>query len=143
LAFHPKEQSRNHLIKFLDILEDEPLKMLFFQKEDVTPLVQKDLKEKFGDRFLFDLSWKEGIEVNDAGSGKGAAVKYLKEHLGTPIHTTIGIGDYENDISLLKCADIGYAVENAIPSVKAVADRVTVKNTENAIAAIINELGQF
>lgn len=144
-AFNSREQSGgiSNLDKFLDNLDDAPLKMLLFQREDVTPLVQKDLKEKFGERFIFDLSWKEGIEINGADSGKGAAVKYLKEHLEQEIHTTVGIGDYENDISLLKCADIGYAVENAVASVKAVADRVTVKNTENAIAAIINELGQF
>lgn len=144
-AFPAKEQSRSkhNLVKFLERLDEPPLKMLLMQHEDLTPLVQKDLKEKFGDKFIFDLSWKEGIEINRADGGKGAAVKYLKEHLEQEIHTTVGIGDYENDITLLKCADIGYAVENAIPAVRAVADRVTVKNTENAIAAIINELGQF
>ena len=93
--------------------------------------------------FIFDLSWPEGIEVNSAHSGKGAAVRYMKEHLGIDIHTTLGIGDYENDISLLECADIGYAVGNAIPYVKKIADRITVKNTENAIARIIMELGQL
>jgi len=34
-------------------------------------------------------------------------------------------------------------VGNAIPYVKKIADRITVKNTENAIARIIMELGQL
>lgn len=128
---------------YMDGLSDMQLKMVIVQHEDMTPIVQKDLKEKFGDRFCFDSSWPNGIEINDIHSGKGVAVQYLKEYLGNEIHTTIGIGDYENDITLLKCADIGYAVENALERVKAVANRVTVRNTENAIAKIIDELGQF
>lgn len=131
------------LARFMDSLDSEPLKILLFQNENITLKLQKDLKEKFGEDFIFDLSWPEGIEVNSAHSGKGAAVRYMKEHLGIDIHTTLGIGDYENDISLLECADIGYAVGNAIPYVKKIADRITVKNTENAIARIIMELGQL
>ena len=64
----------------------------------------------------------------------------MKTHLDTDIHTTIGVGDYENDMTLLECADIGYAVGNAIESVKSIADRVTVSNKEHALAAIINDL---
>ncbi len=45
-----------------------------------------------------------------------------------------------NDISLLRMADIGYATENAIREVKAVADKIAPSNTENAIACIINSL---
>ena len=56
------------------------------------------------------------------------------------VHTTIGVGDYENDLSLVRDADIGYAVGNAIDEVKAVASRVTVPNTQHAIARIIAEL---
>ena len=141
-SFNPKEcdQSGKSLRVFLEGMEEEPLKMLLFQNENITPIVQKDLKEKFGDRFSFDLSWKEGIEINSIECGKGIAVQYLKKHLKEHIHTTVGIGDYENDISLLRYADIGYAVENAILPLKTVADRITVKNTESAIAKIIYEL---
>lgn len=54
--------------------------------------------------------------------------------------TIIGVGDYENDLSLIRMADIGIAVENAVDSLKQAADRVTIKNTDNAIAHIIHQL---
>ena len=130
----------NSLRELFDKLPLKMNKMLMFQPEDVTPFVQKDLKEKFGDKFRFDTSWSEGIEVQSIESGKGVAVEYMKRNLDKDIHTTIGVGDYENDINLLECADIGYAVGNAIDSVKAAADRVTVKNTENALERIIKDL---
>ena len=123
-------------------LPEEMFKIVIVQPEEITPEIQKDLREKFGSRFRFDTSWANGLEIQDINSGKGVAVQYMKEHLKMPLHTTIGIGDYENDISLLQCADIGYAVNNALESVKRVADRVTVSNNENAIAAVIKELEQ-
>ncbi len=52
----------------------------------------------------------------------------------------MGVGDFGTDISLLRAADTGYAVADAIPEAKAAADRVTVAHTEHAIAAIIEEL---
>ena len=78
------------------------------------------------------------VEILNNGFTKGRAARYIKEAAGA--HTLIGVGDYENDISLLECADIGYAVDNALDSVKAVADRLTVSVNEGAIAAIVAEL---
>ncbi len=124
----------------IDTLPDQMFKIVTIQPREVTLEMQKDLKQKFGDKFRFDTSWPEGLEMQSIDSGKGIAVQYMKEHLGVDIHTTVGIGDYENDISLLEYSDIGYAVSNAIDSVKLVANRMTVSNNESAIAAIIEEL---
>ena len=119
---------------------EELFKIVTVQPEDVTYILQKDLKEKFGEKFRFDTSWANGLEIQSWDSGKGVAVRYMKEHMNNDIHTTVGIGDYENDISLLECADIGFAVANALDSVKAVADRITVSNNESAIADVILQL---
>jgi hydroxymethylpyrimidine pyrophosphatase-like HAD family hydrolase len=144
VGYKPKEHEAGDgsLDKLLDGLPEQLLKIVIVQPEEITPLIQKDLKEKFGERFRFDTSWANGLEIQSIDSGKGVAVAYMKNHMDIPIHTTVGIGDYENDISLLECADIGYAVGNALDIVKQVADRVTVSNRENAIAAVIKELEQ-
>lgn len=128
------------LEKLFDSIGDEVFKILFIQDEEVTVAMQKDLKEKFGNKFRFDTSWPNGLEIQRVDSGKGIAVEYLKKHFNQHIHTTIGVGDQENDISLLQNCDIGYAVGNAKENVKKMADRVTVPNTENAIKAIIEDL---
>ena len=62
----------------------------------------------------------------------------MKKRLGARL--TVAAGDYENDTEMLIAADIGYAVANAVPSVKAAADRITVSASESAIARIIDEL---
>ena len=85
-------------------------------------------------------SWPSGFEIQGSEGSKGAALKWIRRFLGERVHTTIGVGDFENDISLIRAADIGFAVGNAIDEVKAAADRVTVPNDAHAIAAIIDEL---
>lgn len=88
----------------------------------------------------FDFIRSERIlyEILPKGINKGVGLKNLAELLGAK--TTVAVGDYDNDIEMLKSATIGYAVENATQNVKAVADRVTVSNNSHAIAAIVAEL---
>jgi hydroxymethylpyrimidine pyrophosphatase-like HAD family hydrolase len=62
------------------------------------------------------------------------------EYLGLDINKTIAIGDYDNDIKILKKAKIGIAVANANESTKAAADCLTVSNEEHAIAKVIDDL---
>ena len=83
-------------------------------------------------------SWYWGIEVEGIECTKGPATRELARMLGA--HTLVCVGDFENDISMVKGADIGYAVGGSIEGLLAVADRVTVPVEEHAIAKIISEL---
>ena len=83
-------------------------------------------------------SWPTGLEFFKETSSKGVALKKVAEAEGVKL--TVAVGDYENDISMLKAADIGYAVDNAIESVKLAADRITVSCKDSALAKIIYDL---
>ena len=118
-------------------------RFIIVQKADKTAKVLDYLKNLCGDRYNLDRSWSEGIEIHSADSGKGELLPDMLAQLaadGNPIHTTVCVGDYENDISMLTHADIAYSVENAIDEVKAVADRITVHHNEDALAHIIADL---
>jgi hydroxymethylpyrimidine pyrophosphatase-like HAD family hydrolase len=54
--------------------------------------------------------------------------------------TVVAVGDYTNDLELLKEADIAVAVDNALPEVKAVADHVICSNNDDALAFLIEQL---
>jgi len=108
-------------------------------EEIVVPL-EENLIKTYGDRYNFDRSWHVGLEMHSKTSGKGEFIDKLIELSGKEIHTTVAAGDFENDFSMIRRADIGYAVGNALDSVKKIADRITVTNNESAIAKIIFEL---
>ena len=119
-----------------------PLYKVVFQvdREEHAFALKNTLAEILGDAFEVSRSCPTYVEISCSDANKGAAAKRLKEMLNAK--TLVTAGDYENDVSMLKAADIGYAVGNASPEVKAAADRVTVNVEEHAIAAIIKELEQ-
>lgn len=107
-------------------------------EEDALRLME-DLIDRYGERFSYDRSWPVGLEMHHKHSGKGECVKILRQML-PQIHTIITAGDYENDLTMLREADVGCAVANAIPAVKEAADRIIVHCDEHAIAHIIYDL---
>ena len=84
-------------------------------------------------------SWSLGVEFNAGEGSKGHGLDFLKKHLGN-VHTAIGIGDYENDLSLLAHADLGVAVANAIEPLKQQADMIVTSNKDAAIRDLIEKL---
>lgn len=83
-------------------------------------------------------SFRTSLEIILDENTKGKALKRLQGHLGAAL--TVAVGDYENDISMLRMADIGYAVENAKEDVKAAANKLTVCCSESALAKVIYDI---
>ena len=79
-------------------------------------------------------------EILPKGSSKGNLLVRLAEILGVEMARTVAIGDYNNDVSMIRKAGVGIAVANAVDEAKASADRITVSNEEHAIAKIISEI---
>ncbi len=115
-------------------------KTVIMQDSDKTLELRDYFQSRYAARYHSGRSWPGGFEIHSLQSGKGECVRALKDMYAGRIHTTVGVGDYENDLSLVRDSDIGYAVGNAIDALKAVADRITVDHTDHAIARIIEEL---
>lgn len=129
------------LYEVIDCIDNEPVyKMIFMRRHEIDPDFGSWLESTVSG-ISCQRSWPEGLEINPESGGKGNGVLALRDLLGRDkIHTVVCVGDYENDIPMLHRADIGYAVSNALDSVKSAADRITVANTDDAIAHIIAEL---
>lgn len=96
--------------------------------------------DEFSDRYKIDMSSDYTLEVCALGSGKGEAIESLIPMLNRSFDRVVCVGDGQNDVGMIKFADIGYAVGNAVDEVKRVADRITVTSDKGAIAQIISEL---
>ena len=102
-------------------------------KEGVTVANSLELRD-----YIAVRSWEISLEILKRENAKGAAIRRVADKIGARL--VVGIGDYENDITLLDEADIGYAVEDAIPELLPYATRRTVSAAEGAVAAVIYEL---
>lgn len=113
--------------------------VLAFEDEQSANIVRDDFAKKFGNVYNISKSWPVGVEVMDKDATKGHTIKVLNDILGDN-RITVGAGDYENDITMLTMADIGCAVENATPSLKAAADKVVCHSSDGAIDYIIKNV---
>lgn len=103
-------------------------------EEDVVS-IEREIIEREGDKICICRSWPFGIEFLNRQATKGAAVKFLKEYTGA--YLSVAIGNYENDTSMIRDADVGVAVGDSSPDALAAADVVTVCCAEDAVADLI------
>ncbi len=120
----------------------EPWKKVIFmvEEEDMIPLRKLIADSPYKDRYTFIQSWIHYFELLPKGAGKGEAMLELAKMYGIDPRHTIGVGDNENDLSLIRLAGVGIAVENARYEVKESADYITVDNNSHALSRIIQDI---
>ena len=84
-------------------------------------------------------SVRNNIELNALHANKGEALKQLADYLGCGISQTLAFGDGANDLSMIRMAGIGVAMENASDAIKAAADAVTLSNDADGVAVGIRK----
>ncbi len=81
------------------------------------------------------------IEITNPSADKGQSILKLCDILSLTDKTIYAFGDNLNDITLLNAADVGVAVNNALPELKNVADVISEhKHNEDAVAKYIQSL---
>lgn len=80
------------------------------------------------------------LELNDENATKGNGLMWLADYLGVDREATMAIGDGENDVSMIRMAGVGVAMDNALDLVKQYADEITLTNDEDGVAAVIERL---
>ena len=117
-------------------------KMIFLHREtEVLERLEKLLtSHPLSEHFDFIRSERTIFEILPKGASKGAALARIAASCGVDLGRTVAIGDYDNDVSMLKAAAIGVAVSNASEAAKCAADYTTVSNEEHAIARVISDL---
>lgn len=139
----------HHPVKFVslpDVMAAEWMKILFSGNEsDLLWLEsQSEYLETRGDVDRVRSGGIAGTPVKyyeflPVGINKGSMVAELKKYV-TDRDTIYAVGDYYNDIDMLKTADVGIAMENAPDEVKGYADMVCTDCDQDAIADVIENI---
>ena len=114
-------------------------------EEEILAIEKLLYEHELAGNFDFVRSEMSLYEILPKGADKAMALRRLTEHLGIDMKNAIAIGDYNNDVPMLRAAGVGVAVANASAAALAAADFVTVSNEEHAIARLIYDLesGKF
>ena len=138
--FEPEEGEK--IIMENDILQISLVSETEDKIKDAAGIIKKEFSKtlKIEDIFLTGYN-NEFFAINaiNFNVSKGNAINGLCKFLKIDIKDVIAIGNGMNDISMIKMAGLGVAVENSDIEVKAVADIVTSTNLENGVAKILKE----
>jgi|SRR5579884_1254081 len=107
--------------------------------------VKRELEERFGSRVLCQnlmvpAYGVEVLEVFDPAVNKWEGVLHLARHHGIEPAQIVAIGDDINDLPMIRNAGLGAAMGNARDEVKAAAQRIIGSNSEDGLAAFLEEL---
>ncbi|MFT4143469.1 MAG: HAD family hydrolase [Mobilitalea sp.] len=123
-----------------EILDQPWIKILLCAEHGELNLLEKAIVEY---ELVQDIQWVYSsnvyLELLPAGVSKGSALESVRKYIGS--HVKIyAVGDFYNDMEMVRLADVGIAMRNAVPELQEAADMVTVSNDENAIADIIDHI---
>ena len=104
------------------------------QREPIRAALEKE------EHLAVTSSMLSNLEINAEDATKGNGLMWLADYLGIDRRATMAFGDGENDISMIRMAGVGVAMHNALDTVKAWADEITLTNDESGVAAAIERL---
>lgn len=79
----------------------------------------------FSEEVKIVRSGDKWLDITNISANKGVAVEQIQQKLSISKEETMAFGDYFNDIEMLKIAHFSYAMKNAQPEVKKVANFIT------------------
>lgn len=86
------------------------------------------------------VSGKLWIDISMPSSHKGNAITQLQQKFNITPEETMVFGDYNNDLEMLSKAKYSFAMANAHPEVKRIANFETISNDENGVEHILDML---
>ena len=124
--------------------EDKILRMVYGKENafDYLMSIQNELKKvpEFNENLDIFISSGKYLEINPKGVNKGVAVKWLCDYLKVEKNQTMGIGDADNDVDMIKNVGFGCAVKGAKESLKKIVDYICEKDyDEGAVKEVIDK----
>lgn len=102
-------------------------------------VVQDSLPAAITDFFHVVPSRTNLLEFLPPHTDKASGLQSLLSHFNEDYHNLMAFGDQENDLGMLTAAEVGVAMENAIPQVKAATSHETLTNDEDGVAVFLEK----
>ena len=117
-----------------------PVTKLVFnlETEQQKQALRTGARRLLGSRYAYNSASSRNFEIMSPESGKGVFALELKRRLGA--HTLVGVGDFENDIDLLKAADYAFAPSTAMEAARRAATEVLAAAPEGIFPALVERL---
>ncbi|MBO4979606.1 MAG: HAD hydrolase family protein [Clostridia bacterium] len=114
-------------------------KMVFTDDASIVPSIREAIEREFPDRFEFNCSSAHLLEMQMKGVNKASMVEPFRAHYraGGKELKIYACGDFENDFSILRAADVAVCPSNAMQGIKDISDLCLCSNDEGVIADLV------
>lgn len=124
---------------FLEAVKHPIAKCLIVGEAERLAVLEKEMYEHLKDRMGVFRSEPYFLELVPKGIDKAQSLAVLLEELGMSKDEMIAIGDGFNDLSMIKYAGMGIAMQNAQQVVKDNANFITLSNEEDGVAYAVEK----
>ena len=114
-------------------------KFLMMDDGDYLAMVEPRVKAAMGKNLSIYRSEPFFLEILPRGIDKAQSLARLLEILGLDKERMIACGDGYNDLTMIKFAGLGVAMENAVLPVRKAADYITMSNNDDGIAHVVEK----
>ncbi len=125
------------VIKQVDVFTKSAYKICVRGENKILQRIQDDLSHENCQCMITTSEW---LEICPTRNSKGNALRILCEKSGFDLKDVVAFGDGENDISMLEIVGKGFAMGNAIDTVKKRVSLVAPSNDEDGIVQVLNNI---
>lgn len=137
---HMPMQEEQDMAAYLDF----PVpKFLFLDDGDYLALVEPRVKAMLGKNFSVYRSEPYFLEILPKGIDKAQSLERLLAVTGFSREEMIACGDGYNDLSMIRFAGLGVAMENAVLPVRKAADYITDSNNDDGVGKVVEKFMLF
>lgn len=133
---HMPMVEKEHMEVYVDF---QVPKFLMMDDGDYLALVEPRVKAALGKNFSVYRSEPFFLEILPKGIDKAQSLERLLELLGLTREEMIACGDGYNDLSMIKFAGLGVAMENAVLPVRNAADYITASNNDDGVGRVVEK----
>lgn len=128
----------------MNVADENVLKIAVYHPEGSEKNLYPFLKEFEQHNLEVVVSGEFWLDIMNKNVNKGKALLELQQKLNISQEQTMAFGDYMNDSEMLKLAKYSYAMANAHPNVKAIANYEAPSHKEFGVVKVIKDfLGQI
>lgn len=137
---HIDDEKLSYVCADISSIKNNWIKVLFADRNSRLLELQEFCKTLPFDDIEFVMSNTIYFEMLPKNVTKGTALKELCDIINVDISDTVAIGDYYNDMELLKTAGLSVCVDNAPQDIKNICHAVVPKCTDGGVGHLIAQI---
>lgn len=130
---------RLEIVDDLSEIDDEFCKITFLDYNG-SEQNSYNFYKHLSDRYEVIIAAEIWLDICAKGQSKGDTLTKVAKKLNINLNNTVAFGDYLNDTELLEVVGHGFAMENAHPDLKKIANYIAPSNDENGVIKTILDI---